>query len=158
MPYLARTLGIDKQGTFSILYAIISCFVMFGCVGLNLYGQREIAYYKNDREKCNRIFWEIELIRIFTLLISLLVYFAFIWFNINVKSIVNVYEPLYFVLFAIEIPSAMLDISWYYQGIENFAASDSQKFYCKACRTCCSYLFSLKSPRIYGCILLFIQV
>ena len=117
MPYLARTLGIDSQGTFSILYAVISCFVMFGCVGLNLYGQREIAYYKNDREKRNRIFWEIELIRIFTLFISLLVYFAFIWFNINVKSIVNVYEPLYFVLFAIEIPSAMLDISRYYQGI-----------------------------------------
>ena len=131
MPYLARTLGIDKQGTFSILYAIISCFVMFGCVGLNLYGQREIAYYKNDREKCNRIFWEIELIRIFTLLISLLVYFAFIWFNINVKSIVNVYEPLYFVLFAIEIPSAMLDISWYYQGIENFRLQTVRNFIVK---------------------------
>lgn len=131
MPYLARTLGIDKQGTFSILYAIISCFVVFGCVGLNLYGQREIAYYKNDREKCNRIFWEIELIRIFTLLISLLVYFAFIWFNINVKSIVNVYEPLYFVLFAIEIPSAMLDISWYYQGIENFRLQTVRNFIVK---------------------------
>ena len=131
MPYLARTLGIDKQGTFSILYAIISCFVMFGCVGLNLYGQREIAYYKNDREKCNRIFWEIELIRIFTLLISLLVYFAFIWFNINVKSIVNVYEPLYFVLFAIESPSAMLDISWYYQGIENFRLQTVRNFIVK---------------------------
>lgn len=131
MPYLARTLGIDSQGTFSILYAVISCFVMFGCVGLNLYGQREIAYYKNDREKRNRIFWEIELIRIFTLFTSLLVYFAFIWFNINVKSIVNVYEPLYFVLFAIEIPSAMLDISWYYQGIENFRLQTIRNFIVK---------------------------
>ena len=131
MPYLARTLGIDNQGTFSILYAVTSCFVMFGCVGLNMYGQREIAYYKNDREKRNRIFWEIELIRIFTLFISLIVYFAFVWFNTKVKSVVNVYEPLYFVLFALELPSAMLDISWYYQGIENFRLQTVRNFIVK---------------------------
>lgn len=128
MPYLARTLGIDNQGTFSILYAVSSCFVMFGCVGLNLYGQREIAYYKNDTQKRNRIFWEIELIRIFTLFISLFVYFGFVWFNTSVKSLVNVYDPLYFVLFAVEIPSAMLDISWYYQGIENFRLQTVRNF------------------------------
>lgn len=128
MPYLARTLGIENQGTFSILYAVSSCFVMFGCVGLNLYGQREIAYCKNDIQKRNRVFWEIEILRIFTLVISLVVYFGFVWFNTNVIGIVNVYNPLYFALFAVEIPSAMLDISWYYQGIENFRLQAVRNF------------------------------
>ena len=131
MPYLARTIGIDNQGTFSILFAVSSCFVMLGCVGLNLYGQREIAYYKNDEQKRRRIFWEIELLRIFTLFISLFVYFAFVWFNTSVRHIVNVYEPLYFILFAVEIPSAMLDISWYYQGIENFKIQTVRNFIVK---------------------------
>ena len=30
MPYLARTLGLGNQGTFSVLYAVVSCFVMLG--------------------------------------------------------------------------------------------------------------------------------
>ena len=131
MPYLARTIGIDNQGTFSILYAISGCFVMFGCVGLNIYGQREIAYYKNDAQKCNRIFWQIELTRIATLFISLIVYLAFVWYNINIKSIVNVYEPLYFLLFTIDIVSSMLDISWYYQGVENFRLQTIRNFIVK---------------------------
>lgn len=131
MPYLARTLGIENQGTFSILYAVSSCFVMFGCVGLNLYGQREIAYCKNDIALRNRVFWEIEILRIFTLIISLIAYFGFVWFNINVIGIVNVYNPLYFALFAVEIPSAMLDISWYYQGIENFRLQTVRNFIVK---------------------------
>ena len=63
MPYLSRVLGLANQGTFSVLYSVVSCFVMLGCIGLNIYGQREIAYYKNDEQDCNRIFWEISIIR-----------------------------------------------------------------------------------------------
>lgn len=131
MPYLARTIGIDNQGTFSILYAVSSTFVMLGCVGLNLYGQREIAYHKNDPVERNRIFWEIELVRFATLFVSLLIYFGFSWYNTHVVGIVNVYEPLYFLLFAVEIPASMLDISWYYQGVENFRLQTVRNFIVK---------------------------
>ena len=128
MPYLARTIGIDNQGTFSILYSVSSTFVMLGCVGLNMYGQREIAYHKNDPQERNRIFWEIELVRISTLLVSLVIYFAFAWFNTQVSDLVNVNSLLLFALFAIDIPSSMLDISWYYQGIEDFRLQTVRNF------------------------------
>ncbi len=133
MPHLAKTLGIDGQGTFSVLLAVTGCFVMLGCVGLNVYGQREIAYCKDDVQKRRRVFWEIELIRIVTLGVSLAAYFAFSWFNLNILSIINVYRPLYFYLFALELPSSMLDISWYYQGIENFRAQTVRNFVVKLC-------------------------
>lgn len=131
MPYLARTLGLENQGTFSVLYSVVSCFVMLGCVGLNIYGQREVAYFKNDPEACNRIFWEIEMMRILTHACSMLLYFAFIWFNSTVIGIINVYEPMYFVLFGIELLSSMFDISWYYQGLENFKFQTMRNFIVK---------------------------
>lgn len=131
MPYLARTLGLGNQGTFSVLYAVVSCFVMLGCVGLNIYGQREVAYCKNDPEACNRVFWEIASLRFLTLFCSLLLYLAFVWFNSRVIAIINVYEPVYFLLFTIELVSSMLDISWYYQGVENFKLQTVRNFIVK---------------------------
>ena len=128
MPYLARTLGIDNQGTFSVLLAVINCFIMLGRFGLDVYGQREIAYYRHDTDTCNRIFWEIETIRIVTLSASLVIYFVFVLFNLTVISIVNVTSLLYFALFALEIVAAMFDISWYYQGLENFKLQTVRNF------------------------------
>lgn len=131
MPYLARTLGLGNQGTFSVLYAVVSCFIMLGCVGLNIYGQREVAYYKDNPKECDRIFWEIETLRLLTLSCSLVLYLAFVWFNSNVLAVINVYEPIYFLLFTIEIFSSMMDISWYYQGVENFKLQTVRNFIVK---------------------------
>ena len=131
MPYLSRVLGLANQGTFSVLYSVVSCFVMLGCIGLNIYGQREIAYYKNDEQNCNRIFWEISIIRFVMLFASLGLYFLFIWFNFNVIGIINVYNPVYFVLFATELVASMFDISWYFQGIENFRIQTIRNFVVK---------------------------
>ncbi len=141
MPYLARTLGLGNQGTFSVLYSVVSCFVLLGCVGLNLYGQREVAYSRQDPVQCNRIFWEIESIRILTHLGSLALYFGFIWFNGNVKGIINVYEPAYFMLFSLEIVASMFDISWYYQGIENFRLQTVRNFFVKLLGLALIFLF-----------------
>lgn len=131
MPYLSRVLGLANQGTFSVLYSVVSCFVMLGCIGLNIYGQREIAYYKNSEQDCNRIFWEISIIRFVMLFASLVLYFLFIWFNFNVIGVINVYNPVYFMLFAIELVASMFDISWYFQGVENFRIQTIRNFIVK---------------------------
>ncbi len=141
MPYLARTLGIDNQGTFSVLLAVINCFVMLGCVGLNVYGQREVAYYRNNAKECDRIFWEIEVLRIITLSVSLTLYVLFIIFNKNVVSIVNVSNISYFLLIGLEIIAAMLDISWYYQGLENFRLQTIRNFAVKILSIILIFLF-----------------
>ena len=50
-PYVSRILGPDGIGTYSYTTSIVTYFILFGCIGLNLYGQREIANYQNDQEK-----------------------------------------------------------------------------------------------------------
>lgn len=132
-PYLARTLGIDNQGTFSVLFSLVSVFVMLGCVGLNVYGQREIAYYnRTEPERCERVFWEIQILRVIMLTLSLALYFAFAHFNLGLdKPVIKVEEPIYFAFFSLEIVASMFDISWYYQGIENFKLQTMRNFFVK---------------------------
>ena len=74
-PYVSRVLGAKGVGTFSYTNSIVQYFILFGCVGLNLYGQREIAYVQHEKEKRNKVFWELVILRIITVSISLLVYF-----------------------------------------------------------------------------------
>ena len=47
-PYVSRTLGAKGIGTFSYTNSIVQYFILFGCIGLNLYGQREIAYVQHE--------------------------------------------------------------------------------------------------------------
>ncbi len=131
MPHLARTVGIAGQGTYGVLYAVTSAFVMLGCVGLNLYGQREVAYCKDDPAARNRVFWEVETMRVAALSVALILYLAFVWFDLRVFALIDVGRPLYPLLFSAELISGMLDISWYYQGIENFKLQTIRNFVVK---------------------------
>lgn len=41
-PYVSRVLGPDGVGMYGLTNSISQYFILFGCVGLNLYGQREV--------------------------------------------------------------------------------------------------------------------
>ncbi len=47
-PYISKILGPDGVGMYGLTNSISQYFVLFGCVGLNLYGQKEIAYHQNN--------------------------------------------------------------------------------------------------------------
>ena len=65
-PYVSRVLGAKGIGTYGYTNSITQYFILFGCIGLNLYGQREIAYYQNDIQKRSKVFFELLLLRILT--------------------------------------------------------------------------------------------
>lgn len=78
-PYISRVLGAENIGIYSYTLSISSYFILFGSLGIVLYGQREIAYNQEDRKKCTITFWEIFLLRMITMTISLLIfYFTFV--------------------------------------------------------------------------------
>ena len=74
-PYVSRVLGAKGVGTFSYTNSIVQYFILFGCIGLNLYGQREIAYVQHKKEKRDKVFWELVILRIITVSISLIVFY-----------------------------------------------------------------------------------
>ena len=75
-PYVSRVLGAKGVGIFSYTNSIVQIFILFGCVGLNLYGQREIAYVQHDKEKRDKVFWELVRLRVVTVSVSLLIFFV----------------------------------------------------------------------------------
>ena len=111
-PYISRVLGPTNIGIYSYTYSILSYFLLFGALGVSMYGQREIAYIGEDNNKRKKIFFEIITFRFITIIIALLVYAIF--FMGKEKY------GIYYRIWAIELLATSLDIGWFFQGMEEF--------------------------------------
>ena len=111
-PYLSRVLGAEGTGIYSYTYSITSYFLLFGMLGSTLYAQREIAYVQDNVEQRSKIFWEILVIRIITLSISMFIFY----FTFGIKG----NYAIYYRIFLFEFIATMLDTGWFFQGIEEF--------------------------------------
>ena len=77
-PYISRVLGAENIGIYSYTTSISAYFILFGSLGIALYGQREIAYKQGNKKDYSKTFWEIVLLRFITIFISLIIfYFVF---------------------------------------------------------------------------------
>ena len=112
-PYVSRVLGANNIGIYSYTYSIVSFFILFGSLGISLYGQREIAFVQDDKKKYSKIFWEVLLLKTITLSISMIVYWiTFVYGN-------NDYR-IYYKILTLELIANIIDISWFFQGLEDF--------------------------------------
>lgn len=111
-PYISRVLGAENIGIYSYTYSILSYFLLFGALGVALYGQREIAYAGEDEVKRKKSFWEIQICRFLAAFIASVIYFIFFMR----EGEYSVYYRIWF----LELIAIGLDISWFFQGIEDF--------------------------------------
>lgn len=111
-PYVARILGAENIGIYSYTLSIVTYFVLIGSLGIATYGQREIAYVQSDKKKRSSIFWEIIIFRIITMaVVSIFYYFMYIR---------GTQYTSYYKILILELISSCLDISWFFQGMEEF--------------------------------------
>ncbi len=111
-PYIARVLGTDGVGTYSYTASFEAYFSLFAALGTASYGLREIARARDDVKERSQLFFEIELLSICVSLVVLLGWGIFILFQKKYQII--------FVILTMNIMNAMLDISWFYNGLEQF--------------------------------------
>lgn len=111
-PYISRTLKPHGVGIYADTNAWIQWFVLIASIGIALYGNREIAYVRDDKEKMSRTFWEIQIVK---LVMTLVAYIALVIF-------LQIYTKYtwYIWVQSINILAATLDISWLYMGLEDF--------------------------------------
>ena len=112
IPYISRVLGAENIGIYSYTLSITAYFILFGALGMSLYAQREIAYNQDNTPKYSLIFWEMVLLRIITMSISILIYYFTI-----IKY--GTYQ-LYYKILILEILGNCIDITWFFQGLEEF--------------------------------------
>jgi O-antigen/teichoic acid export membrane protein len=123
IPYVSRTLGPTSVGIESYTNSIAQYFVLFGGLGLSLYGTREIAYFRDDINKMSQIFWELAITRFIIMLIGYLVYIISI-------LIYGKYTQM-FIAEGFWIIGAAFDISWLFQGLEKFQVTVLRNFFVK---------------------------
>lgn len=112
-PYLARVVGADGVGIYSYTYSIVYYFMLLTLLGVNNYGNRTIAKVREDKEKTSKTFWSIYLLQLSMGIIMILAYIAYILFFDNSYKLYASIEVLFIV-------SAMLDINWFFFGMEEF--------------------------------------
>lgn len=136
-PYLSRVLGAEAIGIYGYTLSIVTYFVLFGSLGIAMYGQREIAYLQNDKEKRSKTFWEIVIIRFITQTIALIGFYLTFCMNGDYS--------IYYKILILEILSNALDISWYFQGIEDFGKTVTRNIVVKSISIICIFIF-IKTP------------
>lgn len=122
-PYLARVIGPVGVGINSYTNATIQYFILFGSIGINLYGNRQIAFVRNDRELLTKTFYEIYILRIISIALAYLVFLVFILFT-------NRFQVYYWAQ-SVSLIAAAFDISWFFMGVENFAVTVLRNFVVK---------------------------
>ncbi|MBR2587212.1 flippase [Candidatus Saccharibacteria bacterium] len=136
-PYLSRVLQAEKIGVYSYTLSVVTYFVLVGSLGVALYGKREIAYVQEDLKKRSQIFIEIFLLRLISTSLSMLAFFL--------AFCLEGEYSLYYKILLIEILGSIFDISWFYQGVENFKRTALRSSVIKILSTISVFLF-VKTP------------
>ncbi len=111
-PYISRVLGSENVGIYAYTYSIVTYFILFGSLGVALYGQREIAYAQENKDARTKVFWEICIFRFVTVSIATVIYFFFFMQGREYQ--------IYYQILMLELIAAAFDISWFFQGLEEF--------------------------------------
>ncbi|MDV7712265.1 oligosaccharide flippase family protein [Enterococcus casseliflavus] len=111
VPIVSKALGPTNIGIYNFTLSIINYFVLFSTLGIGLYGQRTIALLRADKDAMSKSFWEIVILKFITTSCTLIV-----------LSILLLFLPhkIFFLIQTLIIVGNMLDISWFFAGIEEF--------------------------------------
>lgn len=112
-PYISRVLGVNGVGTYSYIYSIAYYFCLFGMLGVSNHGNRSIALNKKDKNKLSSTFWNIYSVQLIASFLSLIAYLFFVFFLFKGNKIIAYIDILFII-------SYMLDINWFFFGMEQF--------------------------------------
>ena len=124
-PYLSRVLGAEGIGIYSYTYSIVTYFILFGSLGVAMYGQREIAYAQENIEARKKVFIEIIIFRFITVFLATIAYYF--WF---IRG--DEYQ-IYYQILLLELIAAAFDISWFFQGMEEFKRTVTRNVLVRIC-------------------------
>ena len=133
-PYISRVIGKEGMGIYGYTFSIAHYFVVFIMLGILNYGNREISAVKQNERFKTDVFWNIYAIQFFMGVFLLSAYFLFVMYLCSNYRMVFFSQAIY-------ILSGILDISWFYFGIEKFKLTAGISSLNKILTTVCIFLF-----------------
>ena len=147
-PYLSRVLGAENIGIYSYTLSIATYFILFGSLGVTLYGQREIAYVQDDIEKRSKAFFEIFFMKCITLFLAIIVFYL----SFCLKGDYSIYYKI----LTLEIFANIIDISWLLQGMEEFKKTVVRNTIVKVLGVICIFIFIKNPSDLYKYFLIYV--
>lgn len=142
-PYISRVLQVDGVGQYSVSAAIVNYFVLFGMLGISTYGNRQIAYVRDDEAEMSKTFWEINILKISTMSVSIVVYIIFVFLRVDHNA-----RTLY-LLQIFTLLASLIDISWFFHGIEAFKKTATRNIVVKIFSVICIFAFVKEKSDIW---------
>lgn len=145
-PYLARVLGSEGLGTYSYHYSCTYYFMMIAMLGLQNYGSRSIARVSANEEERSKVFSSIFSLQLCTSGLATALYLFYMIFICHGELIVVVMSGF--------ILSCMMDITWFYSGMEKFKLTVLRNTIIKVGTLICTLLFVKDEGDVvkYACI------
>lgn len=134
VPYISRILGPDGVGLYSYTASYAQYFSLFGMIGISLYGSRQIAYTKSNKNKLSKEFWNIYGLQFITTVISFIVYIVSF-------CVLNNNDRLIYLIQSIIVLSTVFDISWFFIGYEDMKSVVIRNTIVKILGVICIFIF-----------------
>ena len=124
IPIVSRAFKPEGVGIYNFTLSVVSYFVLIAGLGLSTYGVREIAIVRDDKIKLSEKFWELVLFNISFSLVAIIAYLTLIFFFS---------EELRWYFFAqgFTLLASVVDITWFFSGIEDFKKITIRNFIIK---------------------------
>ena len=112
-PYISRVLGVNNLGIYSYTNSMVSYFSLFAQLGISNHGSRSISKVRHDKTERNKVFWNIYILQVTATLLSVMAFGIFCLCSHVEYKIILIVQALVFI-------ANLLDISWYFYGMEYF--------------------------------------
>lgn len=139
-PYVSRILGPIRLGEYSYNYSIASYFVTFAMLGLNNYGNRMVASIRDNKRALSKTFSEIYCMQFLTSFFVVVLYaiYSFIVSGNSMSWVMLLY-----------VLSAILDINWFFYGMEIFKLTVVRNVVIKLITTVFIFIFVKEQSDVY---------
>lgn len=135
-PYISRVLKADGIGQYSYSQAIMEYFVLFGLLGMATYGSRQIAYVRDNETEKSQAFWDLNATRLVTMAIATIGYIMFCVYHTE--------NRLLYILQLFTVLASLIDISWYFAGVEKFKITAIRNIFVKIVSVVLIFVFVKK--------------
>ncbi|MBR2801323.1 MAG: polysaccharide biosynthesis C-terminal domain-containing protein [Erysipelotrichaceae bacterium] len=142
VPYTLAHLTSPVLGISDFAGNIASWFILFGILGVNVYGNRQTAKVRDDRRELSRTFWEIFTMQLLNMAVVSVLYALYITFTVKESRII-------YYLYLFTIAASAFDITWLFYGVEDFGSVTIRNTAVKLLGVACIFLF-VKTPQDLG--------
>ncbi|MCI7057716.1 MAG: flippase [Mollicutes bacterium] len=136
-PYVARILLPDGVGSFSYAYSITTIFALLITWGFPYFGTRNISKLRDDKNALSNEFWSVFFSRAL-FFFGLASIFFILYFT---HALGNVVDDVLLLICSLSLLNAVFDISYLYQGLEQFKWTSLATFISSLSYLICIFIF-----------------